>query len=127
MGDSRRVAAAVAVAGAAVLVGIALVTSGGDGSDGDRLRVERTQTALIVYLRDPADNSPVTAGGARSVTVECVDSAGELVISAPQAWPFSDTDGGTLDPHVHLRLDPGRIGRVDRCRLRGTDLEGGVL
>jgi hypothetical protein len=62
------------------------------------------------------------------VTVECLDDTGEVLISAPQAWPFADTDQGTLDPHAHLPLDPGSLARVSRCRLKGTEpaLEGRV-
>jgi hypothetical protein len=124
---TRRRAAVVAAVGVAALVAVALATSGGEEADG--LRVERSQVEVIVYLAEPDVNQPETAGGDRSVTLECVDSGGEVLARAPMAWPLADTDGGTLDPHAHLPIDPDTIQRVDRCRLRGTDpvLEGGVL
>ncbi|HEU0025246.1 MAG TPA: hypothetical protein VFQ12_11470 [Thermoleophilaceae bacterium] len=127
---SRGVAAAAAALAVAGLVAVALATGGG-GEDGeaDSLRIERSQTELIVYVTDPGDNEPDAAGAAPSVTLECLDQDGEVLISAAQAWPFTDTDGESLDPHVHLSLDADRMQRVKRCRLNGTDppLEGGVL
>jgi hypothetical protein len=124
---TRRRAAVVAVVGAVALGGVALATSGGEEADG--LRVERSQVEVIVYLANPDDNEPARAGGERSVMLECLDAGGEVLARAPMAWPLADTDGGTLDPHAHLPIDPETIQRVDSCRLGGTDppLEGGVL
>ena len=128
---SRRVAGAVAVAVAALLVVVALATSGGGEEPADALRVERAPNGaeVLVYLKDREANVPATAGGATSVTVECLDRDGEVLLRAQQVWPFRDTDGGTLDPHVHMPLDPDRLPRVERCRVKGADppLEGGVL
>ena len=126
---SRRAAAVVAVAAAAVLVAVALATRGGE--EADALRVERAPTGaeVVVYLEDREANVPDAAAGATSVMLECLDRAGAVLMRAAQAWPLTDTDGGTLDPHAHMPLDPDRLARVDRCRLKGTDpvLEGGVL
>ncbi|MBN1529916.1 MAG: hypothetical protein JW895_12705 [Thermoleophilaceae bacterium] len=125
--QSRRRALVVAVVGAVALGGVAIATSGGEEADG--LRVERSQTEVVVYLADAGANEPGRAGGERSVTLECLDAEGEVLARAPMAWPFADTDGGKLEPHAHLPIDPVTIQQVDRCRLRGTDpvLEGGVL
>ena len=126
---SRRVAAVVAVVAAAVLVAVALATRSGEVADA--LRVERAPTGaeVVVYLEDREANVPDTVGGASSVMLECLDRAGEVLVSAAQPWPFTDTDGDTLDPHVHLSLDAELLARADRCRLKGADpvLEGGVL
>ena len=124
---TRRRAAVVAVVGAVALGGVAIATSGGEEADG--LRVERSQTEVVVYLSDTGDNEADRANGERTVTLECLDSEGEVLKRAPVAWPLADTDGGTLGPHAHLPIDPVTIQAVDRCRLRGTDpvLEGGVL
>jgi len=124
---TRRRAAVVAAVGAAALVGVALATSGGEQADG--LRVERSQTEVVVYLANPGDNRPERAAGERSVMLECLDADGEVQARAPMAWPLADTDDGTLGSHAHLPIDQNTIQRVDRCRLAGTDpaLEGGVL
>jgi hypothetical protein len=125
--QTRRRALLVAVVGAVALGAVAIATSGGEEADG--LRIERTQTEVVVYLVDSGDNEADRAGGGRTVTLECVDADGEVLKRAPIAWPLADTDGGTLGPHAHLPIDPVTIQEVDRCRLRGTDpmLEGGVL
>ena len=128
---SRRVAGAVAVAAAAVLVVVALATRGGGEEEADGLRVERAPNGaeVVIYLENREANVPDTVDGATSVTVECVDQAGTVLLSAKQVWPFADTDGGTLDPHVHMPLQPDQLASVDRCRVKGADpaLEGGVL
>ena len=58
-----------------------------------------------------------------------MDRGGAVVFSGRESWPFSDTDGGIFDPHVHVRVDQAILGLIDRCRLKGTDpaLEGGRL
>jgi hypothetical protein len=124
---TRRRALVVALVGAVGLGAVAIATSGGEEADG--LRIERTQTEVLVYLVDAGDNEADRADGERTVTLECVDAEGEVLKRAPVAWPLADTDGGTLAPHAHLPIDPVTIQSVDRCRLRGTDpmLEGGVL
>jgi hypothetical protein len=129
-GRKRALAAGIAAAAVAALIALALLT-GRDDEPAGGLRVERTPgiPELIVYVEDTKRNVPDTAAGARSVMVECLDRDGEVLIRAAQAWPFTDTDGRTLDPHVHISLDPERMARVSRCRVDGTDpsLEGGVL
>ena len=122
-------AALVALAAAAVLIAVALATRGGEEADALRLERSPTGAEVIVFLEDREANTPDRADGATSVRLECLDRAGEVLISAAQPWPFTDTDGDTLDPHVHLALDADRLGRLDRCRLKGTDpvLAGGLL
>jgi hypothetical protein len=122
----RTVVGVIAVA-LLLVVPLALLLAGG-GDDGDvepqesgaELRLERSGGELIVYV-DPADNVPEQAGGARAVTVRCLDAEDQLVIAANQAWPFGDTDGGTLDPHAHLPLDPVSLESVSSCRVLGTE------
>jgi hypothetical protein len=60
------------------------------------------------------------------VTLRCVDSDGQLVAAGDQAWPFTDTDGDTQNPHTHMPLQPTQLELVTSCRLIGTDpqLEG---
>ncbi len=93
------------------------------------LRVERgtSGSELVVYVK-PAINVPARAGGRRQVLLECVDSDGDTVQAQDEAWPFGDTDQGTLDPHAHMTLDPLSISAVERCLLQGTQplLEGPV-
>jgi hypothetical protein len=131
--SSRAVAAVVALAATAVLIVVALATGGSDGEEekkaGLRVEISTSSPEVLVYVRDRTDNVPDAAGGARSVTVVCVAGDGEVLIRAAQGWPFSDTDGGTIGPHVHLPLDPASLQRVSSCRLEGTEptLEGKVL
>jgi hypothetical protein len=112
----------------------ALFASGGGDEDPRRppasrpgLRLEASTRALelLVYVESRA-NTPERAGGARSVRLTCVDPGGHPVVAKDEAWPFTDTDGGTIDPHTHVTLDAGTLDQVESCRLEGTDppLEG---
>ena len=67
-----------------------------------------------------------TNNGRRNVGIECLDAGGSVVFRGRQRWPFSDTDGGVFDPHVHVFIDPAALEKVARCRLKDTDppLEG---
>jgi hypothetical protein len=129
------VALAVLLAVSIPLVIVALAGGGGDDEPASRpggLRVERSPGGLpeiIVYVEDRSLNVPATAGGTPTVVVECMDADGRVVSSRPEAWPFSDTDGGTLDPHAHIGMNPGLLEQIARCRLSGTDppLEGRLL
>jgi hypothetical protein len=127
---TRLIALAVLLAISVPLVVIA--ASGGGSEDGgaDGIRVEPSNRGLpeiVIYLEDPDVNTLATTGGARRVGVECRDRAGVVVFTGTERWPFTDTDGGVFDPHVHVPVDPSLLGSVARCRLKGTDpeLEGG--
>jgi hypothetical protein len=94
--------------------------------------VERTAGDLpeiTIYVEDRSLNKPSTAGGDTSVAVECVDAEGRVVWKLPGAWPLTDTDAGTVEPHAHIGIEPAQIARIVRCRLVGTDppLEGRLL
>ena len=112
-----------------VVIGVPLaVLLGGGGDDptpkpkprrATGLRVESGTSDLTIYVK-PAVNVPARAGGRRQVLRECVDSDGDTVQAQDEAWPFADTDQGTLDPHAHMTLDPLSITAVERCLLRGT-------
>ena len=118
--------AAVLAGGVALIVLIAVLATSGSG-DGDLRAEVASPTDLIVYVTDEA-NEPGKADGKRAVTLECVDRKGAVVVRGHHPWPFTDTDGGTLDPHVHQTVRPERSGRLERCRLRETrgPLEGQV-
>ena len=128
----RLVTLAVLLGVGAVLVVVALL-AGGSGGESERssLRVERTPTPegteLIVYV-EAADNRAELAGGESRVSVECEDEGGRVVAQGNHPWPFTDTDGGTTDAHVHQRVPDAAAGSVTRCRLSGTDpeLEGRI-
>ena len=104
-------------------------SSGGDDEEEAGLRVERSLdvSELIVYL-DPDVNKPERTGGRRTVVVECLDGGGQVVKRADEAFPFTDTDQNTLDPHIHMPVNPARINDVVRCRVRPAEppLEGPV-
>jgi hypothetical protein len=124
---ARLVALAVLVAVATPLVIVALAGSGDEEGTPERpaaLRVERTPGGppeITIYIEDRSLNKPSTAGGDTSVVVECVDTEGRIVWKLPEAWPFTDTDQGSVDPHAHIGMDPAQIERIARCRLAGTD------
>lgn len=120
---TRLVALVVLLAVALPLGVIAVAGSGsGDEPTGGNLRVERsTQVAeMLIYITDDKANTAERAGGRRSVTVECLDGAGQVLASQQDPWPMTQTDGNTLSPHAHVPVDPARIGDVASCRLRGT-------
>jgi hypothetical protein len=117
-----------------VSVGLIVIAAAGGGSDDrrvrDGLRLEPTaggDPQLVIYVQDPKVNRPATAHGATSVEIECTDNAGSVVFTSQQPWPFSGTDAGTLDPHVHLPVDAAVLGSIAGCSLKGTDplVEGG--
>jgi hypothetical protein len=95
---------------------------GGEDEEDSSLYVERSTEApeLILYV-EPEANSPDRAGERGSITVECLDADGAVVVSQSERWPFTDTDEGTLDPHAHVSVNPARIAEVERCRLKGTE------
>ena len=127
---TRLVTLVVLLAVALPLTIVAVVGSGGgDDEEDGGLRVERSPDLpeLIVFL-SPDANNPERTGGRRSVVVECLDTNGGVVARGNEAWPFTDTDQDTLDPHVHMPTNPARINDVVRCRVRPADppLEGPV-
>ena len=128
-GDGRRrlVALAVLLLIAAPLVVVALVTSGGDESPATGLRIERSSVAgegtpqLIVYVEDPAANVPATARKRPTVELQCLDGKGATLLRGIYPWPFTDTDQGTTDAHVHVNVPAGDEKKIVRCRLNGTE------
>jgi hypothetical protein len=127
---SRTPLVALAVLAAlAVPVVVLLVTREGEAVP-DRpapgLRLEGAPGEITVYLEDPKLNKAATAAGARQVTLRCVDRDDSLVFSALQAWPFLETDGGAVKPHVHVGMPAETLDLVARCSLEGTEplLEG---
>jgi hypothetical protein len=125
--------AALAVLLAVLVPLVVIAVSSGGGADGAPagLQVERTPGVpeVIVYVEDPEVNRTDTAGGAVRVTLQCLDRDGEVVWRSREEWPFTDTDRGTLDPHVHLAMAATVVDRVARCRLKDTDppLEGRLI
>jgi hypothetical protein len=125
---------AVLVAVAVPLVVLALASGDGDESDEPdtaSIKVERAPglPEIVVYVEDPELNVAETARGRKRVTVECLNTADAVIYGRGYAWPFTDTDNGLLDPHVHLEMAPGQLDRVSRCRVTGTRprLEGRLL
>jgi hypothetical protein len=127
---TRLVALVVLLAVAVPLTIVAVAGSGGGDEEEADLRVERSPDLpeLLVYLT-PEANTPERTGGRESVTVECLDTGGRVLSRQDEAWPLTDTDGQTLDPHAHVPVNPARIGEVERCRVRPANppLEGPVL
>ena len=78
-------------------------------------------TELIVSIDEPEANRPKTAGNRKAVALECLDQAGAVLVRARHPWPFTDTDDGLVDPHVHQPVPSRRLTTLKRCRLDGTD------
>lgn len=128
---TRLVALVVLLAVAVPLTIVAVAGSGGgDDEEEASLWVERSPDLpeLRVFL-DPEVNTRERTGGRPRVLVECLDEAGEVVARSDEPFPFTDTDQNTLDPHVHLSVNPARINDVVRCRVRPAQppLEGSVI
>jgi hypothetical protein len=112
------------LAGVGVVFGVvALVSAGGDEAPAG-LRVQREALpgggqGITVYVDDPGANA--TARGQSTVELVCSDGRGEVLVRATHPWPFTDTDAGAFDPHVHQTMNPEDADRVARCRLNGTE------
>ena len=125
---TRLVALAVLLAISIPLIVIA-VAGGGSDDEAGGLRVEPSKQGapeMVIYVDDPEVNEPGTTGGSTEVRIECLNRGGAVVFRDSKPWPFTDTDGGKFDPHVHVVVNPDLIARIESCRLRGTDptLEG---
>lgn len=129
---TRLVALVVLLAVAVPLTIVAVAGSGGGDDDDDDvtdLRVERSPgTPELIVFVTPDANTPKRTGGRASVTVECLDAGGRVISRQDEAWPLTDTDGDTLDPHAHVPVNPARINDVESCRVRPVEppLEGPV-
>ena len=126
---TRLVALAVLLAVLVPLVVIAVAGGGSGETEGGGLRIEpspQDTPDVVIYLEDPEVNTLGTNHGRRSVTIECMDDGGAVVFRGSERWPFSDTDGGRFDPHVHVFMEAAQLEQIARCRLKGTEpaLEG---
>lgn len=129
-GRRRLVALVVLLVVTVPLVVVAVVT--GSGGKGGGLRVERSTVAgagtpqIVVYVNDLGLNVPSTAEDRPTVELECLDADDRTVVKAVHPWPFTDTDQGIYDPHVHENLGEADAKRITLCRLNGTEgpLEG---
>jgi hypothetical protein len=106
----------------AVPLAVWAATSGGS-RDGDEqgLIAERGVSLegtpeLVLSI---AGDAQVT-GGASSVTVECTDKDGRVIIEGTQPWPFVDEPGYPY-PHAHQTGPPEKVEGARRCRVLGTD------
>jgi hypothetical protein len=90
----------------------------------DPLRVEGAEgprgTELIVYVIDADSNAASVAGGKKRVTLRCFDRARKPIVEKAHPWPFTDTDQGVTDPHIHQRVPRSKVTDVSRCELEGT-------
>ena len=97
-------------------------TSGGSGDDEKQgLIVERGvsvtgEPELVLSL---AGDVKVTSG-ATSVTIECLDKSGKVLIKGTQPWPFIEEPGYPY-AHVHQVDSPEKVEGARRCRVLGTD------
>ncbi|HEX2233386.1 MAG TPA: hypothetical protein VHG69_08485 [Thermoleophilaceae bacterium] len=117
----------VAVLGAVGLVlGAVALLAGGGSDEASGLRVARESLpggspGITVYVEDPGVNVASTAGGRPNVELVCLDARGRELVRATHPWPFTDTDQGVFDPHVHQSMRPEDADRIVRCRLEGTE------
>lgn len=127
---TRLVALVVILALAVPLAIVAIAGTGGDEEDKEpEMYVQRAPEVFEVRVfLEPEVNTPDRTRGRRSVTVECLDDSGTVIASQDEAWPFTDTDQNTLDPHAHIPVNPARIDDVSLCRVKQArpPLEGPV-
>ena len=97
-------------------------TSGGSGeNDKQGLIVERgvSTTGEPELILSIAGNVQVTSG-ATSVTIECLDKDGKVLVKGTQPWPFIEEPGYPY-AHVHQVDSPEKVEGARRCRVLGTD------
>jgi hypothetical protein len=97
-------------------------TSGGSGEgDKEGLIAERgvATTGAPELILSIAGDVQVTSA-ASSVTIECVDKDGKVLIKGTQPWPFIEEPGYPY-PHVHQADAPEKVEAARRCRVLGTD------
>jgi hypothetical protein len=128
-----RLVALVVLLGLGALLAVVAIATGGSDEPGKAapLRVELfpgTNGPEVVVYVPPQHNRPEVAGNRSTVRIECTGAGGRVLAKGPRRWPFTDTDDGTTDAHVHLQVAAARVDDIERCRLADTDpaLEGPV-
>jgi hypothetical protein len=122
----RLVALVVVLVAGGALVAVAVLAAGGNGGSGAGLKIERIEAVggggpeLVVYVQDRSKNTLETSHGKASVTLECSNRAGRVLLRVAETWPFGFPDGTYLDPHVHQAVDNVTAAKLVRCRLAGT-------
>ena len=120
----RLVALVVLLGVGAVFALVAVMAGGSDEPESARLRVELypgvAGMEFVIYVSDK-HNRPEVADNRSTVRVECVDASGAVLAKSLRGWPFTDTDNGTTEAHVHQPIAAEKIEKVARCRLVDTD------
>jgi hypothetical protein len=121
--DLRRHAPVIVIVSLVVApLAIWAATSGGSRDDDKQgLIVERQASTtgepeLILSIAGEVN----VKNGASSVTVECLDKDGKVLIKGTQPWPFIEEPGYPY-PHVHQVDSPEKVEGARRCRVLGTD------
>jgi hypothetical protein len=122
-----RLVALVIFLGVGALLAVVAIATGGSGGDKTApLRVElypgSSGLELVVYVPD-RHNRPEVAHNRSTVRIECTDASGRVLAKGPHRWPFTDTDGGITEAHIHLPVPADDVKDVTRCRLADTDPE----
>ena len=122
-----RLVALVVLLGVGAVFALVAVMAGGSGSDEPEsapLRVELLPGVagleFVIFVSDK-NNRPEVADNRSTVRVECVDASGVVLAKSIRRWPFTDTDNGTTEAHVHQPIAADKIDQVARCRLVDTD------
>ena len=110
----------LAVLGAGSLALVLLGDDGDAAGDVRAIEVEQFTTPeglmeILVTVSDEV-NVPETAGGATTVSFECLDSEDEVVLQSQQTWPLS-SDGTPPAAHVHQPASPTELRQVAKCRF----------
>jgi hypothetical protein len=121
----RLVALVIFLGVGALLAMVAIATGGSDEPErAAPLRVELYPgpkgLEVVIYV-PPRHNRPEVADNRSTVRIECTDASGRVLAKAPHRWPFSDTDGGITQAHVHLSLPQDDVADIKRCRLADTN------
>jgi hypothetical protein len=121
-----RLVALVVLLGLGALLAVVAIATGGSDESGKAapLRVELfpgpSGLEVIVYV-PPGHNRPEVAGNRSTVRIECTNAGGRVLAKGPHRWPFTDTDDGTTEAHVHMQVPAERVDDIKRCRVADTD------
>ncbi len=129
-------AGVVLAAGGAGVLALSLGDgSGGGDDDVDRPpRVVRAQLTLerfmapgaalpelLVSLSVPRLNTTDVTGGARTVTLRCLDASGAIALTRPAEWPLLEEAG--FPPHIHQPANRRLLDSIRTCRLTGPGID----
>lgn len=81
---------------------------------------DATDPELLVSLSVPRLNTTDVTGGARTVTLRCLDASGATALTRPADWPLLEEAG--FPPHIHQPANRRLLDSIRTCRLTGPGI-----